>query len=352
EAIENAPDDWREVLIDSISEFESAGTELSSQIADDLRGVLQETMSLTFCATDYLAIFIAKNVQEIKHNKWPDRYDEPAYTPQVCSTTPVTEITPETDYIEYVGFFFNRYGGEYSTTIEDQYDNLIYSGFPMVITTDTRMTVALINTGIAWDVDFWRYAQSPKFVLAWDGGKSEIFVNPGVVTWLVDNRDEIKISSNGGSGGSAFSYQCSDGYVITHLQVRAGSRVDALRVGCSELKADGTYELNAQKRQWSARFGGSGGSEYADSCPDGKLMTSFFGKAGSNIDNIGFECLDVNRLQDGDYRFASIQGPFGGSGGGEFTSRCPKGYAMTGVEGRAGSRIDQLRGVCSRVLSE
>ena len=39
----------------------------------------------------------------------------------------------------------------------------------------------------------------------------------------------------------------------------------------------------------------------------------------------------------------------GGSGGSSFSLNCPKGYLVTGVEGRAGGVIDSLRVVCTRL---
>jgi hypothetical protein len=39
----------------------------------------------------------------------------------------------------------------------------------------------------------------------------------------------------------------------------------------------------------------------------------------------------------------------GGKGGGKYKLECPKGYIMTGIEGRNGAMIDAVKIICTKL---
>ena len=105
----------------------------------------------------------------------------------------------------------------------------------------------------------------------------------------------------------------------------------------------------------SPSWGGGGGSPFTIACPAGRWMTGFYGRAGSRIDNIGIICSEprfVAQLTPGGYTYAVdfhspvAVGAAGGGGGSAFRYDCPSGSAVMRVQGRSGSRLDQLRVEC------
>ncbi|MEZ4407595.1 MAG: hypothetical protein R3A52_14120 [Polyangiales bacterium] len=105
----------------------------------------------------------------------------------------------------------------------------------------------------------------------------------------------------------------------------------------------------------SPSYGGGGGSPYTIACPAGRWVTGIYGRGGSRVDNIGIICsepvFEVDRSTNPytyrvSFRNAAAVGAVGGGGGSPFTYNCPAGSAVMRVQGRSGSRLDQIRVEC------
>lgn len=98
------------------------------------------------------------------------------------------------------------------------------------------------------------------------------------------------------------------------------------------------------------RRGGSGGWNYNLSCSEGWVLVGVNARAGSWLDRIQGICSRVT--SSGAWTGSRSNTSSAGGPGGTATSRlCPSGYAINGFDGRAGGYIDQLIVVCSRLTS-
>jgi hypothetical protein len=97
--------------------------------------------------------------------------------------------------------------------------------------------------------------------------------------------------------------------------------------------------------------GGTEGSSYTLSCGSNRALVGIRGYAGRYIDGAFGVCAQIN--YDGSWQgsVSDTLGPggyAGSSGGSSFNLTCPSGYAVTGIKGKAGFYIDQLRVRCGR----
>ena len=98
--------------------------------------------------------------------------------------------------------------------------------------------------------------------------------------------------------------------------------------------------------------GGSGGASYSLSCGSDKALVGIRGNAESYINGAYGICAQIN--YDGSWQgsVSDTLGPggyAGTSGGSSFNLTCPSGYAVTGIKGKAGFYINQLRVRCGRL---
>ncbi len=100
------------------------------------------------------------------------------------------------------------------------------------------------------------------------------------------------LSSNGGSGGTAFDLRCPRGWAVTGLQGRAASVVDRIQLICAPVETDGTVLLAAERVD-QFKAGGTGGTSFSLHCAGDRPARSIRGKAGSLIDSIGLGCEDT-----------------------------------------------------------
>lgn len=106
--------------------------------------------------------------------------------------------------------------------------------------------------------------------------------------------------------------------------------------------------LVAQTGGVSLAAGGTGGSPFTLNCPDGKALVGIQGRAGSYIDSIRGVCRGFDELGNADAPVTT--GTTGGTGGSSsFDLRCPSGEAMVGVKGRADWWVDRVQIECAVV---
>ena len=102
----------------------------------------------------------------------------------------------------------------------------------------------------------------------------------------------------------------------------------------------------AQTGGVSLAAGGTGGTPFSLICADHKALVGIQGRAGSYIDSIRGVCRGFDELGTADAAVTTATA--GGSGGtSSFDLRCPSGEAMVGVKGRADWWVDRVQIECA-----
>lgn len=82
------------------------------------------------------------------------------------------------------------------------------------------------------------------------------------------------------------------------------------------------------------QHGGNGGVESEIVCPFGGAITGINYRAGARVDQIEFTCTSSQGK--------TIFGPYGGDGGNPGSVHCPPGQYISSFYGRSGARVDRL----------
>lgn len=137
--------------------------------------------------------------------------------------------------------------------------------------------------------------------------------------------ETIAARTYGGGGGSEFKdpQETIESGPITAIKVRSGDEIDAIEV--------------VYGGRPGAMNGGSGGSEEEFTIPDGYAITSIELRSGDRIDQLRFIATPMNG--EGDPVVSSL---FGEGGGEAHILNAPNGLPLRSIEGRSGSRVDQL----------
>ncbi len=97
----------------------------------------------------------------------------------------------------------------------------------------------------------------------------------------------------------------------------------------------------AQDARSAGAAGSEGGTPKTLNCPAGKVLTGVTGSAGTLLDRIQIICSRVG--QGGNLSGAgAVPAAAGGTGGRPFTRNCPRNFAVSAFRGHAGNVIDQL----------
>ena len=160
----------------------------------------------------------------------------------------------------------------------------------------------------------------------------------------VSDAAEYQTAVAGGSGGTAFTLRCANDEILRGVRGRASSLVDRIEPVCTQIDPLGRTVGFAVDRGFA---GGNGGTSFFLGCPDNHAVSGIQGKAGSVIDQLRIKC---GPLASGP-KLASIgsvvAGQAGGSGGNAFGPfDCVDNKPGRGLIGRAGSFVDQLRLAC------
>ena len=149
----------------------------------------------------------------------------------------------------------------------------------------------------------------------------------------------------GGTGGQPFSLDCGGDSVLAGVNARTGTLVDAVEAVCVKVKADGSWTGGYVSK---GRAGGSGGGPISLYCDEGWAVMGIHGRSGALVDKLGVRCGKLG-AQGGVVKIVegnAMRGPSGGNGGSPFDDTCPGGQVGRGLNGRAGTRIDQIELAC------
>ena len=157
---------------------------------------------------------------------------------------------------------------------------------------------------------------------------------------------EEETDETGGSGSGNYTLECGDGQVITGFYGSRGDEIDGLGIICSNLEAVRGQSCSMPEQKGFA--GSTGGtSSYETECPAGSALDGLDGRSGSRIDQIEPKC---GEFPESDPNCGGgNQSSVGGSGGSPFGLSCPQGMFATGVEGTDGSRVDSIKLICREV---
>lgn len=134
----------------------------------------------------------------------------------------------------------------------------------------------------------------------------------------------------GGNGGYEFEQGCNTGS-MSGLQIRSGSRVDAVGARCYQ---DSPINNNLN--------GGRGGSlSITDCAGTTPYVKGIRGRSASEVDRLGLLCTDVNKIS------SKTMQEYGGNGGGAFSYSCASGFSVKGFQGRSATRVDKIGVICS-----
>lgn len=104
--------------------------------------------------------------------------------------------------------------------------------------------------------------------------------------------------------------------------------------------------VHAQAAEYlTAIAGGTGGNPFYHRCSPDEVMVGVVGKASAFVDSIGPLCVQVDPLGRWTSN-ADPEGSAGGTGGSQFSIRCPENQAVSGIQGRASALIDRLQIRC------
>lgn len=173
----NFPENVDVVVSDSIDQLEEMGTDLADQIANELILVSQNAFEMSVCKKEFTVQFLRLSVIQLRHDFFPERFpDPPTYRPWVCATVPNAQIDPSTDtYTHYTGFFFTKYQGAVVANIEYHDGTLVSGHLDLAIIDDTSLSVDFQN--VDWEALDLDSDRSPRLVLKWEGGRSELLIN-------------------------------------------------------------------------------------------------------------------------------------------------------------------------------
>ena len=160
----------------------------------------------------------------------------------------------------------------------------------------------------------------------------------------------------GGTGGSPFTARCSQGEVLTGLDLWTGDDVDAIRPVCLSI-------ATGQTQDHRFRFGGNSGTHQRLICPATApvVLAMYVGAEGSTtvVNNIHLTCGPSAPNARSEYTSVAYDGPPYGGGTGILTTfhpepehesqACPGGLAGAGIVGRSGIWLDALGLICDEL---
>lgn len=180
-------------------------------------------------------------------------------------------------------------------------------------------------------------------------------LSPGDVQTMAQRYGAFRTSSTttvvGGGGGTAYTLDCPSNQVLVGIKGRAGSWIDRIHGVCVKVNYDGSWSGGTTTTSYK---GGSGGTAFSRTCASGYAVSGISGRAGSLVDQIRIYCRKlVNATNDGLKNAGRLTGSRTGlssvgGGGGQAFGRydCLDNMPGRGLRGRSGSSLDRIQLYC------
>jgi hypothetical protein len=166
----------------------------------------------------------------------------------------------------------------------------------------------------------------------------------------------------GGTGGTPFSINC-DGFekVLAGIEGYSSALVDHIGPVCVSVDSTGRWLgqprgfiqnllMGSDGKLVTRTFGGSGGSPFYLQCPANTAVSGIQGKAGNLVDQLRIFCGPMGANGSLQSVGSLLPGQAGGGGGNAFGPHyCIENKPGIGISGRAGSFVDQISLVCGHV---
>ncbi len=173
---------------------------------------------------------------------------------------------------------------------------------------------------------------------------------PGASPTLVMGSQSVS-ASTGGAAGAAYSLTCPANMVALGLSGGAGDSIDSVQVVCGELGANLQVAAGAvgatltTTTTTTASAGGIGGLAFTSNCPAGYVMSGINGLSGSVIGQLSVVCKKLAGNDSVVMPSVGVGVVFGAST--PFSLSCPANSIVTGVDGLSGTLVNQIRLICN-----
>ena len=155
----------------------------------------------------------------------------------------------------------------------------------------------------------------------------------------------------GGGGGQAFTQDCPSDRVLVGIKGRAHAWMDGIQGVCAKVNYDGSWSGDTITTGYR---GGNGGNTFTRTCAQGHAVSGISGREGMFVDQIRIYCRPlVNATQEGLAKAGRLTGsrtalsPAGGSGGKTFGRYdCLDEMPGRGLSGRSGIYLDRIQFRC------
>lgn len=192
-----------------------------------------------------------------------------------------------------------------------------------------------------------------------DGCMTDCRFGPSNIRIDTSNPTELPQKGNLG-GGSPSKAGCANGEIIIGIEGRAGALLDRVAIQCGRVQLfdpedPEVLDLTIVPSMVLQPSGGSGGSSFRSTCPEGHAVVGFSGRTGSYIDQLTLSCALMSILDDGQSMTLVLDEPFeiqpvGGSGGGPFEpEHCEEGQVATIANLRSGALVDAFGLTCMSI---
>jgi hypothetical protein len=157
---------------------------------------------------------------------------------------------------------------------------------------------------------------------------------------ITDTNQVWPLGYHGGTGGgTAYNLGCGPGEVITGIFGRSGSYVDQVGFDCAHVNTDGTLSGEYAK----GAFGGGGGGAFPPAhCPANQMVVGIWGRSHTYVDQLDIVCAPAPFQSYPTYLYGG-----GGSGGDFFIDNCPHGYAVSSLVLKWGNWLDAVQAECT-----
>jgi hypothetical protein len=168
----------------------------------------------------------------------------------------------------------------------------------------------------------------------------------------------------GGPGGTAWVDACPTGAALIGVAGRAPSRLDQLQPICAALVfeetmmfPESTFRVRTGAAIYGSPHGATGTADFEDRCPMDQVVVGLAGHSDDFVDQISLQCASISIARGGGFSWSlrvtrtSVTPSRGGTTvtGAPFDVDCSADSVVSGLNGRAGTRLNQLSFDCRRL---